>query len=89
MVSLSKNARGIVQSDIRTMSVECEKVGGINLAQGVCDTGVPLPVRRVTTPPASKAASASRTRLRETPSISCRTRSVARRCPGLWPDRLM
>src|SRR5215469_9467500 len=27
------------------MSVECEKIGGINLAQGVCDTLVPLPVR--------------------------------------------
>lgn len=28
------------------MSIECEKVGGINLAQGVCDTEVPLQVRR-------------------------------------------
>jgi aminotransferase len=28
------------------MSIECEKVGGINLAQGVCDTEVPLPIRR-------------------------------------------
>jgi aminotransferase len=27
------------------MSVECEKVHGINLAQGVCDTEVPKPVR--------------------------------------------
>jgi len=26
------------------MSVECERVGGINLAQGVCDTGVPAVV---------------------------------------------
>ena len=26
------------------MTIECEKVGGINLAQGVCDVGVPLPV---------------------------------------------
>ncbi len=33
------------------MSVECEKVRGINLAQGICDTEVPEPVRR-----ASKAA---------------------------------
>ncbi len=31
----------VSQSEIRAMSVECEKVGGINLAQGVCD--VPLP----------------------------------------------
>ncbi|HVA99673.1 MAG TPA: pyridoxal phosphate-dependent aminotransferase, partial [Acidimicrobiales bacterium] len=27
------------------MSIECEKAGGINLAQGVCDTEVPLSVR--------------------------------------------
>src|SRR5215475_1211203 len=46
MPSLSKAAAHIVQSDIRTMSVECEKVQGINLAQGICDTEVPLPVRQ-------------------------------------------
>lgn len=45
MPSLSKAAGHIVQSDIRTMSVECEKARGINLAQGICDTEVPLPVR--------------------------------------------
>jgi aminotransferase len=28
------------------MSVECARLGGINLAQGVCDTPVPEPVRR-------------------------------------------
>jgi aminotransferase len=28
------------------MTVECARVGGINLAQGVCDTPVPEPVRR-------------------------------------------
>jgi len=26
------------------MTIECNKIGGINLAQGVCDIGVPLPV---------------------------------------------
>ena len=26
------------------MSVECERIGGINLAQGICDTPVPMPV---------------------------------------------
>ena len=35
---------GVVQSEIRAMTVECERVGGVNLAQGVCDTGVPSPV---------------------------------------------
>lgn len=45
-LSLSKRADFITQAEIRVMSIECEKVGGINLAQGVCDTEVPLPVRR-------------------------------------------
>jgi aminotransferase len=43
---LSKRADGISQAEIRVMTIECEKVGGINLAQGVCDTGVPEPVAR-------------------------------------------
>ena len=46
MLGLSKVASRIVQSTIRTMSVECEKVGGVNLAQGVCDTEVPRVVRQ-------------------------------------------
>ncbi len=33
-----------VQSEIRAMSVACDAVGGINMAQGVCDTDPPLPV---------------------------------------------
>lgn len=41
---LSAIAPGLVQSEIRAMSVECERVGGVNLAQGVCDTEVPEPV---------------------------------------------
>lgn len=44
-LSLSKRAHFITQAEIRVMSIECEKVGGINLAQGVCDTEAPLPVR--------------------------------------------
>lgn len=46
MLGLSDIASRIVQSTIRTMSVECEKVGGVNLAQGVCDTEVPELVRQ-------------------------------------------
>jgi len=45
-LTLSKRADGIVQAEIRVMTIECEKVGGINLAQGVCDVGVPQPVAR-------------------------------------------
>jgi aminotransferase len=41
---LSEISPGMVQSEIRAMSLECERVHGINLAQGVCDTEVPRPV---------------------------------------------
>jgi aminotransferase len=41
---LSEISPGMTQSEIRAMSVECDRVHGINLAQGVCDTGVPSPV---------------------------------------------
>jgi aminotransferase len=44
-LSLSKRSARIEQAEIRAMSIECEKVSGINLAQGVCDTKVPFPVR--------------------------------------------
>src|SRR3954468_22243960 len=40
-LDLSKRASLVVRSEIRNMSVECEKAGGINLAQGVCDTELP------------------------------------------------
>lgn len=38
---LSQLAPGSVQSEIRAMSFACEQVGGINLAQGICDTDIP------------------------------------------------
>jgi aminotransferase len=41
---LSEISPGMVQSENRAMTVECERVNGINLAQGVCDTEVPQPV---------------------------------------------
>ena len=41
---LSQIAPGLVQSEIRAMTVECDRVGGVNLAQGVCDTELPAPV---------------------------------------------
>jgi aminotransferase len=42
-MSLHENQRlaGLVQSEIRAMTLACTLVQGINLAQGVCDTGVP------------------------------------------------
>jgi len=41
----SCRAKKIIQSEIRNMSIECEKVGGINLSQGFCDLALPLPVK--------------------------------------------
>ena len=37
----SRRTEGLVQSDIRYMSRECNKVGGINLGQGICDMPTP------------------------------------------------
>jgi len=41
---LSQLAPGALQSEIRAMTTECDRIGGINLAQGVCDTPVPAVV---------------------------------------------
>jgi len=38
---LSQISPRVIQSEIRSMTVECDLVGGVNLAQGVCDTEVP------------------------------------------------
>lgn len=38
--------RFLKQSEIRRMTLECTRVGGVNLSQGVCDTPVPPEVRR-------------------------------------------
>ena len=43
-LTLSELAPGVMQSEIRAMTTECDRMGGINLAQGVCDTPVPAPV---------------------------------------------
>lgn len=45
-LKLSERHAWVMQSEIRNMSIECDRVGGINLSQGVCDTEVPLAVRR-------------------------------------------
>jgi aminotransferase len=46
LLQLSKRHEYVMQSEIRNMSIECDKMGGINLSQGVCDTEVPPVVRR-------------------------------------------
>src|SRR5580658_5836289 len=40
-LALSALAPKTLQSEIRAMTTECDRIGGINLAQGVCDTPVP------------------------------------------------
>jgi aminotransferase len=44
-LALSQLAPAAVQSEIRAMSIECDRIGGINLSQGICDTPVPAPVQ--------------------------------------------
>ncbi|HVU00664.1 MAG TPA: pyridoxal phosphate-dependent aminotransferase [Polyangiaceae bacterium] len=43
---LGNRMRFLVQSEIRHMTIECTRVSGINMSQGVCDTPVPEVVRR-------------------------------------------
>jgi aminotransferase len=43
-LGLSELAPRVVQSEIRAMTMESDRVGGVNLAQGVCDTEVPAAV---------------------------------------------
>lgn len=45
-LELGRRTARLAQSEIRNMSIECARVGGINLSQGVCDTEVPAVVRR-------------------------------------------
>jgi len=45
-LKVSDRSQLIIQSEIRNMTIECNKVQGINLAQGVCDLDVPEEVIR-------------------------------------------
>jgi aminotransferase len=46
MRKLSSRTERITQSEIRAMTLACQRVQGINMAQGVCNLGVPEPVTR-------------------------------------------
>jgi aminotransferase len=46
MHTLSSRTARITQSEIRAMTQACHRVRGINMAQGVCNLGVPEPVTR-------------------------------------------
>ncbi|HEY9128448.1 MAG TPA: pyridoxal phosphate-dependent aminotransferase [Sulfurovum sp.] len=43
-MKLSNRAKNIAQSEIRAMSILCNEINGLNMAQGLCDLDVPLPV---------------------------------------------
>lgn len=43
-LKLSDLAPRALQSEIRAMTMECDRIGGVNLAQGVCDTEPPAAV---------------------------------------------
>ncbi len=43
-LTLSELAPRATQSEIRAMSMECDRIGGVNLAQGICDTEPPAEV---------------------------------------------
>jgi aminotransferase len=40
-LSSSKRSERLIQADIRNMSIECERMNGINLSQGICDMSPP------------------------------------------------
>jgi aminotransferase len=44
-LSISNLSGSIIQSEIRNMSIECDRVNGINLSQGICDLELAMPVR--------------------------------------------
>jgi aminotransferase len=43
-MKLSNRAKNIAQSEIRGMSILCNEKKGLNMAQGLCDLEVPIPV---------------------------------------------
>ena len=43
-IGISKRNDCVMQSEIRNMTIECNRISGINLSQGVCDTPVPAEV---------------------------------------------
>ena len=45
-LTISRRSSKIVQSEIRNMSIECDRVNGINLSQGICDLELALSVQQ-------------------------------------------
>jgi aminotransferase len=45
-LKLSSRHEWVRKSELRAMSVQCERLGGVNLSQGVCDLALPAPVAK-------------------------------------------
>jgi aminotransferase len=76
MNQISDRLRGLVQSDIRRMSRECERVGGINLGQGICD----LPTIPELVEGACDAISSSKATYSKFEGIDLLRERIARKC---------
>jgi aminotransferase len=76
MNQISDRLSGLVQSDIRRMSRECERVGGINLGQGICD----LPTIPELVDGACEAIQSSRATYSKFEGIDLLRERIARKC---------
>jgi len=76
MNQISDRVRNVVQSDIRRMSRECERVGGINLGQGICD----LPTIPELVEGACEAIASSKATYSKFEGIDLLRERIARKC---------
>jgi len=84
-LELSRRHEWVLQSEIRNMSIECDRIGGINLSQGVCDMTVPLPVREGARE-AMEAGLNTYTRFDGIPELRRAIAAKQRRFTGMDPD---
>jgi aspartate/methionine/tyrosine aminotransferase len=76
MTQISDRVRDVVQSDIRRMSRECERAGGINLGQGICD----LPTIPELVEGACDAIASSKATYSKFEGIDLLREKIARKC---------
>ncbi len=84
-LKLSRRHESVLQSEIRNMSIECDRIGGINLSQGVCDMEVPSSVREGARE-AMEAGLNTYTRYDGIPELRSAIAAKQRRFTGMDPD---
>jgi aminotransferase len=84
-LKLSRRHEWVLQSEIRNMSIECDRIGGINLSQGVCDMEVPSSVREGARE-AMEAGLNTYTRYDGIPELRAAISAKQRRFPGMEAD---